>query len=803
DILSGSPYKDMIYGEEGDDQIYGGKGDDFISGGPGNDHLEGGSGKDTYVFGPGDGRDTIQEYDYGQDEDLILFEKGIEPQDLEFGRSGGSLLINVRDKNLYLIFPQWFRGIRDFRFQFADGTVITPEEITARIKGIMGTDADDVLEGTDAGEVIRALAGNDRIYAYGGNDTLVGGAGDDHLEGGPGNDTYVFRRGDGKDVIYEKNRIYHAQKDIYTDTLRLEGIDPAEVELLREGDDLVVQVKGSEDAVRIRGYFTLRDLDNPYWWRSWERYWGYAYDHKVDRIEFSDGRAFSLEEFIKAKGLVVRGTEGDDYLVGGKGKDFIYGEGGNDWIYGGEGDDTIVGGPGDDYLQGGAGNDTYIFKPRDGWDEIWDVEGENKIVFGTGIKREEVQFAREGMDEMVLTLGDGEEIRIANWPRAYEHFSFEFADGKRLKGEDIEARGYPIYGSPYDDFLEGTPGNDRIEGREGEDILLGGPGNDILVGGTNWDYLEGGPGNDTYIFNSGDGWDVIRDGEGKNRVILGKGIKFSDLQIFPQGDSLVVSLSSQEGLEIQGWFRNERYQMEIDLEEGLRLSPEEITSWFPPRQGTPKADTLYGTCGNDILKGLAGDDRIYALEGDDFLSGGPGNDYLAGGPGRDTYVFYPGDGKDIIVETVSKDTWRKFKVFGFGDYEIFMVDEDRYSQPQEADKVVLGEGVKRNEVVFFRRGNDLVLMYGEGDYVEIKDQFAGGGVERIELEDGAYLSRDLISEIVEMVNELRDDGVTDLGQKYRELIRNQGLIGILVESWEPSSSGYSMYFPHHYYIGLG
>ena len=104
----------------------------------------------------------------------------------------------------------------------------------------------------------------------------------------------------------------------------------------------------------------------------------------------------------------------------------------------------------------------------------------------------------------------------------------------------------------------------------------------------------------------------------------------------------------------------------------------------------------------------------------------------------------------------------------------------------ESNRVVLGEGVKRNEVVFFRRGEDLVLMYGKEDYVEIRDQFAGGGVERIELEDGAYLSRETISEIVETVNELRDDGVTDLGRKYRELIGDQGLMEIIVGSWMDS-----------------
>jgi Ca2+-binding RTX toxin-like protein len=70
---------------------------------------------------------------------------------------------------------------------------------------------------------------------------------------------------------------------------------------------------------------------------------------------------------------VIRGTRGNDRLVGtsrrdiilgGRGRDRIYGFGGNDRLVGGRGKDRIVGGRGRDRMLGQAGNDTLISKDR-------------------------------------------------------------------------------------------------------------------------------------------------------------------------------------------------------------------------------------------------------------------------------------------------------------------------------------------------------------------------------------------------------------------------------------------------------
>ena len=56
-------------------------------------------------------------------------------------------------------------------------------------------------------------------------------------------------------------------------------------------------------------------------------------------------------------GVKLKGTKGDDTLIGGSGDDRLEGKGGDDLLDGGLGDDLLIGGKGDDTLLGGAGND--------------------------------------------------------------------------------------------------------------------------------------------------------------------------------------------------------------------------------------------------------------------------------------------------------------------------------------------------------------------------------------------------------------------------------------------------------------
>src|SRR6185312_4363907 len=54
-----------------------------------------------------------------------------------------------------------------------------------------------------------------------------------------------------------------------------------------------------------------------------------------------------------------------------------------------------------------------------------------------------------------------------------------------------------LYGSQFDDTLEGDNGKNRINGSDGKDTLIGNGGDDTLDGGKDQNTLYGGEGNDT------------------------------------------------------------------------------------------------------------------------------------------------------------------------------------------------------------------------------------------------------------------------------------------------------------------
>ncbi len=70
----------------------------------------------------------------------------------------------------------------------------------------------------------------------------------------------------------------------------------------------------------------------------------------------------------------LSGGSSNDSINGGAGNDVIYGNKGKDTLVGGNGNDSLWGGAGNDSLYGGAGNDTFIYKPGEGTDTIFDYQ---------------------------------------------------------------------------------------------------------------------------------------------------------------------------------------------------------------------------------------------------------------------------------------------------------------------------------------------------------------------------------------------------------------------------------------------
>lgn len=135
-----------------------------------------------------------------------------------------------------------------------------------------------------------------------------------------------------------------------------------------------------------------------------------------------------------------------------------------------------------------------------------------------------------------------------------------------------------IYGSYYDDILDGGTGDDSIWGHDGNDFLggfegsdqlYGGNGHDYIYGGSNdasadWldggagnDFMSGGRGNDVYIHGLNGGTDIINDGRSEGGMdgwgggadyIWFTGIKYAELGYMRPPNSKDLWLSSMQDL---------------------------------------------------------------------------------------------------------------------------------------------------------------------------------------------------------------------------------------------------------------
>ena len=221
---------------------------------------------------------------------------------------------------------------------------------------------------------------------------------------------------------------------------------------------------------------------------------------------------------------VIKGTAGNDRIVGLGGDDDLIGMAGNDLILGGDGDDVLSGRKGNDRLFGGDGEDVLI--GGQGNDVLNGGAGRDFLLGGAGVDT----LSYEGSDSGVrVNLTDG----TASGGHAANDF---FTDIENLVGSDKRDT---LIGDKNANSIEGGIGNDTISGGGGKDSLRGGGGNDTIDGGTGNDRLKldtghdignggagrdrifGGKGND--VMDGGEGNDQLNGNQGDDRLIGGAG----------------------------------------------------------------------------------------------------------------------------------------------------------------------------------------------------------------------------------------------------------------------------------------
>ena len=456
--LTGSDYDDTLEGD-----VFG----NDLRGGKGNDLLRGGGGDDTYLFGRGDGNDTI----------------------LDAATSGEVVVIDAKGMlqppftaSLQLVDRDDASGVWQFEHLVTNtqtGEVVYRWEVTRQVGLQVGgnwASLDGMTPPTTYdpagwarnpdGTAIYTVLGSKvsrQTLAPGGSDTILF---DDYTgaAGAPAGDLSIALT--DLAFAFQGNAL-----EITVTTTTSTGTAP--------GGRILIQ--------NFRNGAT-GDVNSV-----------------VETLQFSDGTSVNLAalRFDSAGQLLASAPDlagvVDDLLIanpastqpmqGGAGNDSLIGGSAANVLTGGDGDDLLVGGLGADTLTGGAGIDTVYYAGSDG-----------------GVR---------------IDLG----LTTAQATVAYSESSGDVLSGiENVTGSQLDD---VLIGSAGDNVLKGNRGNDALYGGAvggtgatkgaGDDVLLGGEGQDWLFGGVGADNLDGGSGNDVLegggdadILAGGDGNDILR-----------------------------------------------------------------------------------------------------------------------------------------------------------------------------------------------------------------------------------------------------------------------------------------------------
>lgn len=281
--FNGGAGNDRLMGYAGDDTLYGGAGNDTLDGGAGNDFLNGGLGNNVYLFGRGDGQDTIgftTDTSAGKLSTLRI-KAGVAPSELVLRQvadtqlGGVTLQVSIAGTSDSITLNGFFRDgspVNPYnsvqQFEFADGTVWDLAAIQAQLYA--GTAGADSLSGTTGNDTISGGAGADVLYGGDGNDVLSGGADNDVLYGDNGNDTYRFGLGDGQDTIVDTQG---------QNTLSFRaGVTATDLSYSLVNGNLIVKVGSGTDQITLVGWQTASE--------------------RVNAISFADGSSMVLNESV-------------------------------------------------------------------------------------------------------------------------------------------------------------------------------------------------------------------------------------------------------------------------------------------------------------------------------------------------------------------------------------------------------------------------------------------------------------------------------------------------------------------------
>jgi len=546
DLLAGSDSylglggHDSINGNDGNDTIYGGAGNDSIQGGNGDDRIYGEAGNDSIDAGAG----TSDRIAYNQ--------TGGEAITATITSIGGITGVNA-------------------------ATVSTATQGTDNIQGF------EILIGSNLGDritVTSAATQNTNLFLFGGsgNDTII----DNYRQIGVFADYFTTSTSQTSGISV--NLATGVATDGFGGTDSLVGITAI------SGTSFADTLLGGTSNDRFRGGLGNDSLDG-----------GAGTSDMVDYANLAASQAVSVN---LASGRANDGQGGTDTLIR---IEQVRGSAGNDTIIGDGVDNIFRGNAGSDSLDGGAGTGDvaeYSFataavsvnlttgRANDGQggtdtlaniERVWGSAFADTLIGGAG---NDVLRGNAGNDSIVGGAGSAD---VADYRNATTGITVNMATRVVQDGQG------------GNDTLSGI---EQIWGSTFNDSMLGGTGSDFFVGSSGADTFAGGSGIDSvsYAFNPA------------NSTTATQGVS--------------VNLTTGAGRDGYGG---------VDSLSGIEVIY--ASSLADTINGNGPGLRFLGDAGNDSLSVGTGSNTLDGGNGDDTLSGGAGNDNLTGGSGFDLLTY--------------------------------------------------------------------------------------------------------------------------------------------------------------------
>lgn len=769
DTLRGGDGDDSLSGEDGDDTLEGGAGADYLGGDAGNDVLDGGAGNDllrgvtgsdTYLFGRGDGQDTLRNYDWwnGTPEadaatttDVLLFKAGVTPADVIGQRNSNSLLITIAGTSDSVNLQEYFSGgttannVRVDEIRFADGTAVW--------EFVAGDANANTLVGTSANDWLQGDAGDDQLQGGAGHDLLNGGTGNDTMTGGAGNDVYVVdsssdvtteNASEGTDTVYSAVTLTLAanvENLVLTGTAALNGT----------GNTLANTITGNSANNTLSGGTGADSL------RGGAGDDTYVVDNTGDTVVENAGEGTDLVQSsvtytlaANVENLTLTGSS----AISGTGNvanNTLNGNSGNNTLTGNEGDDWLDGKSGSDTMRGGLGNDTYVVA------QTGDVVTENAGE-GTDLVRSSITY----------TLG-------AN----LENLTLTGSTAINGTGNTLDNA---LTGNSANNTLTGNAGADWLDGLGGSDTMLGGTGDDTYVVAQTGDVVTEGANEGTDTVRSSITYTLGANLENLtltgSTAINGTGNALNNVLTGNSGANALTGGDGDDWLDglggsdtMVGGLGNDTYvvaQTGDVVTENANEGADTVRASITYTLGTNVENViLTGTAalnatGNTLDNALTGNAANNSLSGNagaDTLDGGAGTDTLNGGTGNDTYLLGRGYGADTVVENDA--------TAGNTDIAKFLA------------------GVAQDQVWFLRSGNNLeASIIGTTDAFILKDWYLGTQyrAEQFKTTDGNKTL--LEANVQNLVNAMASFAPPAMGQTTLPPDYQTALAPVIAANWQ-------------------